>query len=92
MPAHVDELMSEEHIVHLTREENVNPELLGGSLKPTGHVDIRRKVRSVDFERGSDGSFNGPAIVQSKAHFYGIVAETFVQLRVEPVAWVTPKK
>ena len=91
MPAHVDELMSEEHIVHLTGEEDVHTKLLGGRLKPTGHVDIRRKVGSIDFERRSDGSFDGPAIVQSKTHFYGIVPETFVQLGVESVAWVNSK-
>ena len=85
MSAKVDEFVSEKHVVELTWEEDVNSELLCGGLKATGHIDVGRQVRCVDFEGGPDGTFDCPPHVQPEPHFDWEVPQAFVQFRVEAV-------
>lgn len=44
------------------------------------------KVAGVYFEKGADGAFNRPALMQAETHFYCEVRDPLLELRVFSVS------
>mmetsp|Transcript_43821 Transcript_43821/g.76977 ORF Transcript_43821/g.76977 Transcript_43821/m.76977 type:complete len:253 (-) Transcript_43821:2015-2773(-) len=72
-------------VYHKVRDENPNTKLNCGSLKPRGHIDVRRQVRGIDLELAANGTLNGPATVEPKAHLHAVVGHTLQHARVASV-------
>ena len=52
------------------------------TLKPGGHVDVRREVRDINLVHGADRALDRPAVVQAEPHVDLELGVFHVQARV----------
>lgn len=55
-------------IMHRSRYQDSYTILLSSSLESGSHIDIWRKIRGINLEHRTDGTFNGPALMDAKTH------------------------
>jgi len=65
-----------------SRNQDGHSVLLGAVLNSGGHVHVWRQVTGVNFEERTDGSLNGPTLMQTEAHLHAETRDSFLKFGV----------